>query len=107
MTVEMHAQKIQALALMEPDPKGAGTKNGKQTKVTPLAVGVCGAVCGGAAVQELCAWPLVNGAVVPQMCVSGLLKPGTFGIPSGTLDKFLASLNLCVEILNPRSRLCC
>lgn len=98
----MHAQKIQALALMEPDPKGAGTKNGKQTKVTPLAVGV-----GGAAVQELCAWPLVNGAVVPQMCVSGLLKPGTFGIPSETLDKFLASLNLRVEILNPRSRLCC
>lgn len=40
----MHLQKIQALALMEPDPKGAGTKNGKQITDTPLAVvyvGLC------------------------------------------------------------------
>lgn len=40
----MHMQQIQALALMEPDPKGAGTKNGKQIRDMPLAVvyvGLC------------------------------------------------------------------
>lgn len=57
--------------------------------------------------NSVCAWPLVNRAVVPQTHTSGLLKPGTFGIPSGTLGKFLASLNLPVEILNFRSRLYC
>lgn len=37
-----------------------------------------------------CSGPLVNRAVVLQTCTSGLLKPGTLGIPFGTLDKFLA-----------------
>lgn len=50
----MHMQQIQALALMGPDPKGAGTKNRKQIRDMPLAVDVRGTVCGGAAVQELC-----------------------------------------------------